>query len=58
MEIDKKKAKHYWELAAMGGDVHARNNLGALEGRAGNWELAIKHFLISAPTTKRVFQML
>jgi len=31
VEVDKKKAIHYYELAAMGGDVSARNNLGCLE---------------------------
>ena len=29
--IDKKKAKHYYELAAMGGSVKSRNNLGVIE---------------------------
>ena len=29
-EIDKKKANHYFRLAAMGGDVYARHNLRAL----------------------------
>ena len=48
VEIDKKKAKHYYELAAMMGDVHARNNLGCLEGKAGNHQRAKKHLLISA----------
>ena len=48
MEIDKKKAKHYYELAAINGSVQARNNLGCLEGRAGNTQRAYKHLLISA----------
>ena len=43
VEIDKKKAKHYWELAAMNGSVRARNNLGALEFQAGNYHRAFKH---------------
>ena len=47
-EIDKKKAKHYYELAAMNGDVAARHNLGCLEGQAGNHQRAMKHFIISA----------
>ena len=32
----------------MMGDVHARNNIGALEGQAGNHRRAFKHCLISA----------
>ena len=30
VERDMKKAKYYYELAAMGGDVDARHNLGCL----------------------------
>ena len=48
VEKDKKKAKHYYELAAMGGSVTARHNLGAIEGNAGNMNRAMKHFMISA----------
>ena len=48
VEIDEKKAKHYWELAAMGGCVFARHNLGCAEEEAGNNQRAMKHFLISA----------
>ena len=46
--MDKKKAKHYWELAAMNGDVKARYTLGILEGRARNKHRAMKHFIFSA----------
>ena len=46
--IDKKKAKHYLELAAMNGHVDARHNLGGLEYNAGNHHRAFKHLLISA----------
>lgn len=46
--IDEKKAKYYWELAAMGGNVLARHNVGALEGQAGNIDRALKHFAIAA----------
>ena len=46
--IDKKKAMHYYELAAMGGSVMARCNLGCLEGNAGNHQRAYKHLLMSA----------
>ena len=45
---DEKKAIHYWELAAMGGDAIARYNLGAYEGRAGNMDRALKHCMIAA----------
>ena len=48
MEVDKKKAKHYYELAAMGGNVHARHNLGSLEGQAGNHRRAFRHYIIAA----------
>ena len=48
VKMDKKKAHHYWELAAMGGSVEARNNLGALEGQAGNDYRAFKHYKLAA----------
>ena len=48
VEIDKKKAKHYWELAAMNGHIKARHNLGADEYEACNYQRAYKHFIISA----------
>ena len=48
VEIDKMKAKHYWEFAAMNGNVHARFNLGALELMAGNHQRAYKHMIIAA----------
>ena len=47
-DVDKKKAKHILELAAMGGDVDARYNLGMIEGQAGNEQRAMKHLLIAA----------
>lgn len=47
VETDKKKAIHYLELAAMGGDAGARFNLGNDEARAGNMERALKHFMIA-----------
>ena len=48
VEIDKKKAKQYYELAAMGGDIHARHALGCDEIRDGNHHRAMKHFIIAA----------
>jgi len=47
VERDKKKAVHYYELAAMGGNVTARFNLGLKEKDAGIIDRAIKHFMIA-----------
>ena len=47
VEMDTKKAWHYYNLAAMGGDVKARNNLGVEEVNAGNYDRALKHFMIA-----------
>ena len=44
---DKKKALHYWELAAMGGDIAARHNLGVSEKKEGNMDRALKHLMIA-----------
>ena len=42
------KANHYFELAAIGGNVLARHVLGCFEASARNWDRAIKHWLIGA----------
>jgi len=50
VEVDKEKAIHYYELAAMKGCMRARNNLGAMaimEHRRGNLNRALKHYLIA-----------
>jgi len=47
VEVDKKKAEHYFEIAAMRGDVTARCNLGSNEGRGGNVDRALKHFMMA-----------
>jgi len=47
LEVDKKKANHYYELAAIAGDTVARNNLGGLEANAGNMSRALKHWMIA-----------
>ena len=47
VERDEKKAVHYWELAAIGGDAASRHNLGNAEGCAGNIDRALKHFMIA-----------
>ena len=52
IERDMKKAKYYWELAAMRGDEDARHNLGVNEERAGNIDRAIKHWMIAAGAGK------
>ena len=48
VERDEKKANHYWELAAMGGDEQARHHVANLEGCAGNMDRALKHLMIAA----------
>ena len=48
VQVDKKKANHHWEIAAIAGHVRARYNLGAMEGDIGNHHRAVKHFMISA----------
>ena len=46
-KVDKKKAMYYYELAAMEGDVNARHNLGNDELNAGNYDRALKHYMIA-----------
>jgi len=57
--VDEKKAKHYYELAAMMGDTHARNTIGCIEWQTGNMnkenyksnaniDRALKHFMIAS----------
>ena len=48
MEVDEKKAIHYWELAAIRGHPIARNNLGISEWKAGKYDRAVKYFMIAA----------
>ena len=48
VERDTTKAQHYYELAAMGGNVIARCNLGLLEVKAGNTDRAVRHWMIGA----------
>ena len=47
VERDEKKSNHYYELAAMGGEATARHNLGNTEIREGNYDRALKHFMIA-----------
>ena len=48
MELDKEKARHYWNVAAVGGHVNARCNLSYLENKVGNTHRALKHYMIAA----------
>ena len=49
VEENPRKAKHYYELGAIGGSLNARHNLGCLEYKIfGNDERSYKHFLICA----------
>lgn len=48
VEIDMKKSKYFYELAAIMGNVKARHSLGTMERHAGNYERALKHYIISA----------
>jgi hypothetical protein len=48
VEIDTKKTKYFFELAAMNGNVWARYNLGVIEGQAGNLHRAMKHCVLAA----------
>ena len=45
---DLKKAKFYYETAAMAGHESARNNLGIMEGKSGNAKRGVKHLRIAA----------
>ena len=47
VEVDKEKANHYYELAAIAGNVQGRHNLGLFEARAGDYGRAVKHFMIA-----------
>jgi len=48
VDRDERKARCYWELAAMGGHAWARFNLGSLEYQSGNMNRAVRHWMISA----------
>ena len=62
VEIDDKKANHYYKLAVMKGNVKARYNLGVREEIAGNTKRALKHYMISVrggynPSLERIKQL-
>jgi TPR repeat protein len=48
VEVDKKKAKHYYELAAINGSAYSRHNLGIMDENEGNYDRALKHYMIAA----------
>ena len=45
---DKPRGIHHFQQAAMKGEVESRHNLGAVEFEAGNYDLAVQHYMISA----------
>ena len=47
MERDMEKARHYWELAAIGGNIRSRHNLGVNEQAKCNYDRALQHFTIA-----------
>ena len=47
VEVNETKARHYYELAAIGGSVGARHNLGIWEENTGNYDRALKHHMIA-----------
>ena len=48
VEKDIEKEMYHLELAAIGGHPIARFNLGCIEGKCGNIERAVQHFIIAA----------
>ena len=48
VEVDRKKAKYYYELAALNGDMRARHYLGMIEERNCNYPRVFKHYIIAA----------
>ena len=48
VEMDKEKAKYFWELAAIGGSIKARQSLCSAEALSGNYQRGIKHIMIAA----------
>ena len=48
VEKDLKKARHFLERAVIGGNIHARDQLGVLDAQSGDSKRACKHFMICA----------
>ncbi|EJK62638.1 hypothetical protein THAOC_16737, partial [Thalassiosira oceanica] len=51
---DKTKGVQFWTKAAMQGHVESRHNLGCIEAEKGNYNRAVKHWLISAKMGAKV----
>jgi len=47
VEVDEKKAEYYYQLAAIGGCTQARHNLGIREDNVGNFDRALRHYMIA-----------
>ncbi|EJK43761.1 hypothetical protein THAOC_37762, partial [Thalassiosira oceanica] len=48
VQEDETKAAEFYEKAAMQGWVNARHNIGCYEAKKGNYDRAVRHFMISA----------
>ena len=48
IEEDKPRGIRHWQQAAIKGHVLSRRNIGGAEFEAGNYELAVQHWMISA----------
>ena len=48
VEVDKTKGAEFYAKAAMQGHVISRHNLGIFEAKKGNFDRAVRHYLISA----------
>ena len=65
VQEDETKGVQFWTKAAMQGHVGSRHNLGGYEWGEGNYDRALRHFLISAKlgcnisveATKKMFTM-
>lgn len=47
-EVDKPRGIHHWQQGATKGHVPSRDNLGVVEAKNGNYEVAAQHFMIPA----------
>ena len=48
VEVDKPRGIPHWQQAAIEGHVLSRYNLGLVEYEHGNYDLAVRHWMISA----------
>ena len=54
VQQDKSKAIHFYEKAAMQGYAESRHNLGSFEGQKGNYDRAMRHYIISTKMGDKV----